>query len=120
MQVPVLERLISHRDAIEHVLSTNSLHVDNLTSQQWSVASRLLSTLQPLVQMTNEMCESSYPLLSSVTEVVTALRHALTTSTDGLRTLHDVLLALLNETFNDVFNDDELCAAAVVGTAFYC
>ena len=119
-QVPMLERLLSHRDAIEHVLSTNSLHVDNLTSQQWSVASRLLSTLQPLVQMTHEMCDSSYALLSSVIAMVMSLRHALTTSTQGLHTLHDVLISLLDETFSDVFSDDELCAATVLGTTFYC
>ena len=119
-QVPMLERLLSHRDAIEHVLSTNSLHVDNLTSQQWSVASRLLSTLQPLVQMTHDMCDSSYALLSSVIAMVTSLRHALTTSTQGLHTLHDVLLSQLDETFADVFSDDELCAATVLGMILYC
>ena len=116
----MLERLLSHRDAIQHVLLTNSLHVDNLTSQQWTIASRLLSTLQPLVQMMHEMCEGAYALLSSVIALMTALRHALTTSTDGLHTLRHLLLSQLDETFNDVFSDDELCAATVVGVASYC
>ena len=117
IQVPMLERLLSQRDAIQHVLSTNSHHVDDLTSQQWSTASSLHSTLDALVQMIDVMCVSSHGLLSSVIAVVTALRHVLTTDTQRLNTL---LLSLLNETFSDVFDDDELCAATVVGETSYC
>jgi len=58
---------------------------------------------------------TSYPLLSSVIPVVTGLRTALGSLTEYHATLHNILLRRLNESFADVFDDDELCAATVIG-----
>jgi len=111
----MVDRLIEQRAAVCHVLTTSVFDVDNLTPGEWTTVIKLMSTLRPLVNVTQELSHTSYPLLSTIIPTITGVCHALRTSTEGVDALRDVLLQLLNETFADVFTDDELCAATVVG-----
>ena len=112
----MLERLLEQENVVSHILSTDSPQVDNLTPNQWTTAAQLLSTLRPFVQVTEEMSATSYPLLSSVIPTVVGLRRALASSMGGHETLVDILLRLVRENFGDVLDDDQLCAATVVGS----
>jgi len=111
----MLERLLEQYESVCHVLSTGSHSVDNLTAEQWTTAAMLMTTLHPLVEVIQELSCTSYPLLSSVIPVIGGLRRVLRTSSGGLDELRDVLLRLLDETFSDMFDSDELCAATLVG-----
>ena len=116
----MVDRLIEQRAAVSHVLTTSVFDVDNLTPGEWTTVIKLMSTLRPLVNITQELSHTSYPLLSTIIPTITGVCHALRTSTEGVDALRDVLLQLLSETFADVFSDDELCAATVVGLLSYC
>jgi len=121
MQVTMLERLLSRRDAVSHALTSSSSStrgtVDNLTDNQWTVAAQLTSTLRPLVDVARLMSgATSYPPLSLMVPAVDGLRRALSELSGGHDGLRDALLRAVNEILADVFDSDELCAATVVGS----
>jgi len=111
----MLARLVEQRDAIILVLTASPYGVENLTSDQWTTAVQLLSTLEPLINITQLMTLSSYPPLSLVIPALVQLRQALISMSDGVEALRDVLRRLVDEHFGDVFEDDDLCAATVLG-----
>jgi len=117
IQVTMLERLLQQRDAVCHaVISSSSYHdVQNLSPEQWTTASQLMSTLRPFVEVVDLMNTMSFPPLSLIVPAVDGLRRALCELTAGHDGLRDVLLDLINENFGAVFDDDELCVATVVG-----
>jgi len=123
IQVTMLECLLQQRDAVCHAVisssSRNSRDVQNLSPEQWTTASQLMSTLRPFVEIVDLMSTMSFPPLSLIVPAVDGLRRALCELTDGHDGLRDVLLDLINENFGAVFDDDELCAATVVGV-FVC
>jgi len=121
----MLERLLEQRDAVCHAMTSSGIHdVPNLSPEQWTTAAQLLSTLRPFVEVIQLMTVTSYPPLSLIVPAVDRLRRALYELTEGHGGLRDVLLHLVNENFGDVFNDDPLCTATVVGAltsfSFYC
>jgi len=115
----MLARLVEQRDAIILVLTASPYGVENLTSDQWTTVVDLLSTLEPLINITQLMTLSSYPPLSLVLPALVQLRQALISMSDGVEALRDVLRRLVDEHFGDVFEDDDLCAASVLGS-FIC
>jgi len=123
IQVTMLERLLQQRDAVCHAVissSSRSYHdVQNLSPEQWTTASQLMSTLRPFVEVVDLMSTMFFPPLSLIVPAVDGLRRALCELTEVHDGLRDVLLDLINENFGAVFDDDELCAAAVVGV-FIC
>ena len=124
MQVIMLERLLAQRDAVCHALtsSSSSTHhwVKNLSDDQWTVVAQLMSTLRSFVEATQLMSLTSYPPLSLIVPAVDGLRRALTELTGGHGELRDALLRLVDENLSDVFDNDELCAATVVGSSMIC
>lgn len=122
MQVTMLERLLEQRDAVCHALASSSgtRGVENLTPDQWTTAAQLTSTLRPFVEITQLLSMTSYPPLSLIIPAVNGLRHGLCELTGGHDGLRDVLLRLVDENFGDIFDNDELCAATVVGLLICC
>jgi len=123
MQVTMLERLLEHRDAVCHALASSSSgtrDVENLSPEQWTTAAQLISTLRPFDEITQLMSRASYPPLSLIVPAVDGLRRTLGALTDGHDVLRDILLHFVDENFGGIFDDDELCAATVVGSFICC
>jgi len=111
VQVTILDYLVVNRDTISHLLT----YIDDLTTQQWSTIDKLSSTLRPLITLSHLLSTTTYPVLSTVIPVVTELRRQLSVSTGGHEAVRQVLVQVLDETLSSVYEDNELCAATVVG-----
>ena len=116
IQVKMIDRLIDQRDVISHILSSSSLDVVSLSGQQWTTISLVSSTLHPLLDISTELTDSLYACMSVVIPLVCELRRTLTESSGVVDTLRDVLIDVVDDSFADIFDNDELCAATVVGT----
>ena len=116
IQVKMIDRLIDQREVISHILSSSSLDVVSLSGQQWTTISLLSSTLRPLLDISTELTDSLYACMSVVIPLVGELRRTLTESGEVVDSLRDVLIDVVDDSFADIFDNDELCAATVVGT----
>ena len=118
----MLERLLENENVVSHLLSSTptSSHIIDLTASQWTTTSQMVSVLRPFVEVTVEMLRSSYPLLSTVIPLVVILSRAVTSSTGCVEVPVDLLLRLIEENFHNILNDDQLCAATVMGLYSTC